>query len=73
VLVHAYPEFDTQHRLRHIVVMFVDITDRSRLEAERDADRQLKTAALNAITAHVAVLDKRGVIVETNSSWRAFA
>ncbi|WP_341929889.1 PAS domain S-box protein [Methyloversatilis discipulorum] len=72
-LVHAYPEFDTQHRLRQIVVMFVDITDRSRLEAERDADRQLKTAALNAITAHVAVLDKRGVIVETNSSWRAFA
>lgn len=73
VLAHAYPEFDTQRRLRQIVVMCVDITDRSRLEAERDADRQLKTAALNAITAHVAVLDKRGVIVETNSSWRAFA
>lgn len=73
VLVHAYPEFDTQHRLRHIVVMFVDVTDRSRLAAERDADRQLKAAALNAMTAHVAVLDKRGVIVETNASWRAFA
>ena len=72
-LVHAYPEFDTRHRLRQIVVMFVDITDRSRLEAERDADRQLKAAALNAITAHVAVLDKRGVVVETNASWRAFA
>jgi diguanylate cyclase (GGDEF)-like protein/PAS domain S-box-containing protein len=72
-LVHAYPEFDTRHLLRQIVIMLVDITDRSRLEAERDADRQLKTAALNAITAHVAVLDKRGVIVETNASWRAFA
>lgn len=73
MLVHAYPEFDTRQRVRHVVVMFVDITERFRLEAERNADRQLKTAALNAITAHVAVLDKHGTIIETNASWRSFA
>lgn len=73
MLVHAYPEFDTRQQVRQVMVMFIDITDRFRLEAERNADRQLKTAALNAITAHVAVLDKHGNILETNSSWRAFA
>ncbi|HEY9193063.1 MAG TPA: PAS domain S-box protein [Methyloversatilis sp.] len=73
VLVHAYPEFDTSSRFKQIVVMFIDITDRQRLESELEADRKLKTAALDAMTAHVAVLDKRGQIVETNASWRKFA
>lgn len=73
VLVHAYPEFDTSSRFKQIVVMFIEITDRQRLEAELEADRKLKTAALDAMTAHVAVLDARGLIVETNASWRKFA
>jgi diguanylate cyclase (GGDEF)-like protein/PAS domain S-box-containing protein len=73
VLVHAYPEFDTSSRFKQIVVMLIDITDRQRLEAELEADRKLKAAALDAMTAHVAVLDKRGQIVETNASWRKFA
>ena len=73
VLVHAYPEFDTSRRLSQVVVLFIDITDRRRLEAEMRADRQLKAAALNAMTSHVAVIDKRGVILETNASWQNFA
>jgi diguanylate cyclase (GGDEF)-like protein/PAS domain S-box-containing protein len=73
VLVHAYPEFDTSRRLSQVVVLFIDITDRRRLEAEIRADRQLKATALNAMTSHVAVIDKRGVILETNASWQNFA
>lgn len=73
VLAHAYPEFDRSHRFSQVVVMFIDITDRRRLEAELEADRQLKTAALDAMTAHVAVLDRHGKIMETNASWRRFA
>lgn len=53
--------------------MFIDITDRKRLEAELLADRQMKAAALDAMTSHVAVLDRKGVIVETNASWGRFA
>lgn len=73
VLVHAYPEFDTSRRLSQVVVLFIDITDRRRLEAEMRADRQLKAAALDAMTSHVAVIDKYGVILETNASWQNFA
>jgi diguanylate cyclase (GGDEF)-like protein/PAS domain S-box-containing protein len=72
-LVHAYPEFDTSRRFSRIVLMFVDITDRKRLEAELQADRQMKAAALDAMTSHVAVLDRQGVIVETNASWERYA
>ncbi|WP_439537023.1 PAS domain S-box protein [Methyloversatilis sp.] len=72
-LVHAYPEFDTSRRFSRIVLMFIDITDRKRLEAELLADRQMKAAALDAMTSHVAVLDRQGVIVETNASWGRFA
>lgn len=72
-LVHAYPEFDTSRRFSRIVLMFIDITDRKRLEAELLADRQMKAAALDAMTSHVAVLDRKGVIVETNASWGRFA
>lgn len=72
-LVHAYPEFDTSRRFSRIVLMFIDITDRKRVEAELLADRQMKAAALDAMTSHVAVLDRKGVIVETNASWGRFA
>ncbi len=73
VLVHTYPEFDTTRRFSKIIVMLIDITDRRRLEAELRADRQMKAAALDAMTSHVAVLDKRGFIMETNASWQKFA
>ena len=33
----------------------------------------LKATALNAMTSHVAVIDNRGVILETNASWQNFA
>jgi diguanylate cyclase (GGDEF)-like protein/PAS domain S-box-containing protein len=72
-LVHAYPEFDTSRRFSRIVVMFIDITDRKRLEAELQADREMKAAALDAMTSHVAVLDRHGFIIETNESWLKFA
>jgi diguanylate cyclase (GGDEF)-like protein/PAS domain S-box-containing protein len=73
LLVHAYPEFDTAHRLRQIVVMLIDITDRRRLEVELEANRRLKATALDATTAHIAVLDSRGFVVESNASWQAYA
>jgi diguanylate cyclase (GGDEF)-like protein/PAS domain S-box-containing protein len=73
LLVHAYPEFDTAHQLRQIVVMLVDVTDRRRLEVELEANRHVKATALDATTAHIAVLDSNGIVVESNASWQAYA
>lgn len=33
----------------------------------------LGPAVLNALSAHIAILDEQGVILETNRAWRAFA
>jgi DNA-binding CsgD family transcriptional regulator len=33
----------------------------------------LGTAVLNSLSAHIAILDDRGVILETNRAWREFA
>ncbi len=37
------------------------------------AASQLPAAALNALSAHIAVIDARGVIVAVNDAWRAYA
>ena len=43
-----------------------------RTSALRDSER-LAQAALDALSAHVAILDERGVIIATNQPWREFA
>ncbi len=57
-----------------------DVTERKSAEmalrsseaAQRRA-AETQTAILNALPAHVALLDPRGLIVEVNESWRRFA
>lgn len=39
-----------------------------RKDAERFAE-----AVLNSLSAHIAILDREGVIIETNRAWKAFA
>lgn len=36
-------------------------------------DESLGTAVLNSLSAHIAILDDQGVILETNRAWREFA
>jgi hypothetical protein len=33
----------------------------------------LGSTVLNALSAHIAILDEQGVILETNRAWQAFA
>ncbi len=62
------------------IVLANDVTARLAAEAKaRAADEVRRRAAesqsaiLNALTAHIALLDARGVIVDVNESWRRFA
>lgn len=52
------------------VVRDVTDTHRSR-KALRESERLLR-ATINALSAHIAVLDDRGVIVATNEAWRGY-
>ena len=50
-----------------------DITEsRAAVEALRESERFVR-AALDGLTAHIAILDEQGVILAVNEAWRAFA
>jgi len=50
-----------------------DISSRKEAEAARSESERFAKAALDALGAHVAILDQQGVIVAVNRAWRKFA
>ena len=50
-----------------------DITERKRQESEARASGQFLASAMDALTAHIAVLDEDGSILMVNEAWRRFA
>jgi two-component system sensor histidine kinase/response regulator len=53
--------------------LYQDITDRLRAERAVRESEQFLQATLDAISAHIAILDQTGKIVAVNSAWRKFA
>lgn len=56
-----------------ILTILHDITDRKQAEEARRQAQQLSQATIDALTAHIAVLDEQGTIIAVNQSWRDFA
>ena len=50
----------------------LDITERKRMEAALRESQRLTRATLEAIPAHIALIDESGTIVDINSAWRDF-
>ncbi|WP_263555489.1 diguanylate cyclase [Paucibacter sp. B2R-40] len=55
------------------LVYVMDITSSSQLEKTKEASRRQVLSVLDALSAHICVLDERGVIVKVNRAWREFA
>jgi len=72
VLVNAFPEFASNGQLQQVVVAFADITARKQAEAALRELAETQTNILNALPAHIALLDPQGVILAVNDSWRRF-
>ncbi len=51
---------------------FRDSSQQQRDEAELRDSEQFLSSALDALSAHIAILDERGVIVAVNEAWRSF-
>lgn len=56
-----------------VLASIIDITERKQAEAALRASEELARSILNAISAHIAVLDGQGSIVSVNSAWERFA
>ena len=62
------------HQGRTMVISVIrDITERKRAEEALRENEQLKQAVLDAMSAHIVVLDREGCMITTNTSWRRFA
>lgn len=56
-----------------MVGSMVDHSDFARLDARLLESRSLMHSALEALTPHIAILDRDGTILATNEAWRRFA
>ncbi len=56
-----------------LTVILRDVTERKLAEKSLQASEAFARAILDSLSAHVCVLDKNGVIVQTNDAWKIFA
>lgn len=56
-----------------LTVILRDISERKAAEDALRASDTFTRAVLDSLSAHVCVLDKQGVILETNETWKEFA
>jgi len=62
------------HDEREVLLTIVeDVTNKVKAEEALKTSQVLLQSALDALSANIAVLDKNGVIITVNASWRAFA
>ena len=67
------PLVDEQGRVYGLAGIARDITERKRVELELLESKRFLQSALNALSAHIAILDDQGTIIAINAAWGAFA
>lgn len=60
-------------RALRMIGTYVDISKRKRIEEALLTSLQIQQAVFDALSAQLAVLDSDGVVVQTNTAWRACA
>lgn len=66
-------EFNVYPTLEGITILATDISQRKRAELQASATQVLLQSSLDALSAHIAILDREGRIVAVNAAWRSFA
>ncbi|MFI3186120.1 MAG: MASE1 domain-containing protein [Methylococcaceae bacterium] len=66
------PLINKQGEIEHFVAVKQDITERKRMEQQLRDSHTFNVCTLNSLTSQIAVLDKQGVIVASNSAWQRF-
>ena len=67
------PVLDERGEVVEFQSLGVDITARKQAEQQVQALQELSQATTDALSAHICVLDERGVIISVNQAWRDFA
>lgn len=56
-----------------VLAVSYDITERKRMEDDLRRSEELLQGSIDALPDHIAILDRDGVILKVNRSWREFA
>ncbi|HXV21039.1 MAG TPA: diguanylate cyclase [Desulfuromonadales bacterium] len=67
------PIADEEGRITHYVGEQENITERKRMEESLRESERFARATVDALAAHIAILDNSGTIVAVNRAWRDFA
>jgi PAS domain S-box-containing protein len=67
------PLYDDDGRITHLVPSGLDLTPRKEAEDALRKSENFANAILNSLSAHIAVVDKKGEIVAVNEAWKNFA
>ncbi len=66
------PLFDATNNVIGVLGLYQDISNRKQLEHELEQAKEFAVSTLDALSAHVCVLDRTGVIIAVNKAWREF-
>ncbi len=72
-LVRKVPLYDAAGHLIGIQGAGIDITERRQAEKKLRETEQFAQSTIDALTAHICVLDETGVILSVNQAWHEFA
>lgn len=64
--------YDADERLRGIVMIVQDVSNRKRSEAQLRKQESVTQAVMSSLPDLIAVLDRTGTIVSANTSWNTF-
>ncbi|MDQ3248307.1 MAG: PAS domain-containing protein, partial [Chloroflexota bacterium] len=72
LLVTYVPQQPVAGRIPGFYVLGMDITERKAAETALRTSQQLLQGSLDALTSHIAILDRHGTILQVNAAWRRF-
>lgn len=64
---------DADQRPRSVLEINSDISDRKRAETAQHESERFARATVDALSAHIAIVDLNGKIIAVNRAWREFA
>lgn len=72
LLITKFPVFNASGGIDEIGFVANDITERKRSEAALAESHAFLQTTLDALSAHIAILDADGTVLATNAAWRRF-